>query len=244
MADLKKTAASLKAGATNTRNTKSTRIWFMILLLAIIVLLFLLGIIKKGFAIGLAILILAAIGIETFNYDLDLGKLWETGDIQASRVQHTKEGLKIMGSCVKPVGNDANELDCNNFSSQAEAQAKYDQCADDIASYNDGVDVQKVKSLDLYGLDGNKNGIVCESLSGTPTIVEDVTLETEATGGTVEPTTTPPVKTTTSRTRTPAKTDSKSSPPVYSPTPVLNSDKPFPITEATVRTNPKVLPAQ
>ena len=91
MADLKKAAANLKAGATNARNTKSTRIWFMVLLLAIIVLLFLFGIIKKGFAIGLAILILAAIGIETFNYDLDLGKLWETGDIQASRVQHTKE---------------------------------------------------------------------------------------------------------------------------------------------------------
>jgi hypothetical protein len=87
-----------------------------------------------------------------------------------------------MGSCVKPVGNDANELDCNNFSSQAEAQAKYDQCADDIASYNDGVDAKKIKSLDLYGLDGNNNGIVCESLSGTPTIKEVAPAETEASG--------------------------------------------------------------
>jgi hypothetical protein len=243
MPDLKKAAENLKAGANNARNTKSTRIWFMVLLLAIIVLLFLLGIIKKGFAIGLAILILAAIGIETFNYDLDLGKLWETGDIQASRVQHTKEGIKIMGSCVKPVGNDANELDCNNFSSQAEAQAKYDQCADEIASYNDGVDAKKIKSLDLYGLDGNNNGIVCESLSGTPRVIEE-TPETEASGSTVEPATIPPPKTTTSRGRTPAKTETKPSPPVYSPTPVLNSDKPFPITEATIRTNPKVLPAQ
>ena len=59
MADLKKAAESLKAGATNARNTKSTRLWFMILLLAIILLLFVTGVIKKGFAIGLAILNLA-----------------------------------------------------------------------------------------------------------------------------------------------------------------------------------------
>jgi hypothetical protein len=35
-------------------------------------------VIKKGFALGIGIIILAAIGIETLNYDLDLGKLWET----------------------------------------------------------------------------------------------------------------------------------------------------------------------
>ena len=33
-----------------------------------------------------------------------------------------------------------------------------------ITSYNKGVDSNKVKSLDIYGLDGNKNGIVCEAL--------------------------------------------------------------------------------
>ena len=42
MADFKKAAENLKAGVNNARNTKSTRIWFMVLLLAIIVLLFLL----------------------------------------------------------------------------------------------------------------------------------------------------------------------------------------------------------
>lgn len=245
MADFKKAAENLKSGAENTRNTKSTRIWFMVLLLAIILLLYITGVIKKWFAIGLGIIILAAIGIETFNYDLDLGKLWETGDIQASRVQHTKDGLKIMGSCVKPVGNDTNELDCNNFSSQAEAQSKYDQCANEIASYNDGVDANKVKSLDIYGLDRDKDGIVCESLSGSPihaTKVEPVM--TDESGSTVPPVTPEPQKPTTSRSSTSTKSQAKTSTPVYSPTPVLNSTKPFPISTATVRTNPKVLPAQ
>lgn len=103
MADLKQTAANLAAGAEKARNTKSTRIWFMVLLIAVIILLYMMGIIKKGFAIGLGIILLAAIGIETFNYDLDLGKLWETGNIQESRVSHTKDGLKLMGSCALPV---------------------------------------------------------------------------------------------------------------------------------------------
>lgn len=167
MPDFKQAAQNLKAGAENARNTKSTRIWFMVLLLAVIILLYVLGIIKKWFAIGLGILILAAIGIETFNYDLDLGKLWETGDIQASRVSHTKDGLKLMGICALPAKGGDNDLDCKNFSTQAEAQAKYDECANEIASYNNGVDANKVKSLDIYGLDRDKDGIVCEALHGS-----------------------------------------------------------------------------
>jgi hypothetical protein len=102
MPDLKKMASDLATGAETARNTKSTRIWFMVLLLAVIFLLYVTGVIKKGFAIGLGIVLLAAIGIETFNYDLDLGKLWETGNIQESRVTHTKDGLKLMGSCAIP----------------------------------------------------------------------------------------------------------------------------------------------
>jgi hypothetical protein len=107
--------------------------------------------------------LLAAFGIETFNYDLDLGQLWKTGNIQESRVTHTKDGLKLMGSCALP-SSGAGDLNCANFATQAEAQAKYDQCATEIASYNQGVDAAKVKSLDIYGLDGNKNGVVCEAL--------------------------------------------------------------------------------
>lgn len=75
----------------------------MVALAVVLFVLWWLNIIKTGFAIGLGIVILAAIGIETFDYDLDLGKLWETGSIQESRVTHTKDGLKLMGSCVIPV---------------------------------------------------------------------------------------------------------------------------------------------
>jgi hypothetical protein len=163
MADLKQTAANLKAGAEKARNTKSTRIWFMVGLGVVLFVIWWFNIIKTSFAIGLGIIILAAIGIETMNYDLDLGALWSGKSIQESRVTHTKDGLKLMGSCALPTKGEG-DLNCNNFKTQGEAQAKYDQCANEIASYNQGTDASKVKWLDIYGLDKNKNGIVCEAL--------------------------------------------------------------------------------
>jgi hypothetical protein len=147
------------------RNTKSTRIWFLVLLVVIVIALYMFGIIKKGFAIGLGVLLLAAIGIQTMDYDLDLGTLWKTGSVKESRVQHTKDGVVLMGDCVKPAGkSESYDLNCSNFSTQAEAQAKYDYCAEQIAENNKGLDRAKIMSLDVYGLDGNKNGIVCEAL--------------------------------------------------------------------------------
>lgn len=147
------------------RNTKSTRLWFLVLLVVVVIALYMMGIIKKGFAIGIGVLLLAAIGIQTFDYDLDLATLWETGSIAESRVQHTKDGVVLMGDCVKPAGKaEKYDLDCKNFATQPEAQAKYDSCAAQIAKNNKGLDRDKIMSLDVYGLDGNKNGIVCEAL--------------------------------------------------------------------------------
>ena len=147
------------------RNTKSTRLWFLVLLVVVVVALYMLGIIKKGFAIGLGILLLAAIGIQTFDYDLDLGTLWKTGSIKESRVQHTQDGVVLKGDCVKPAGkSEGFDLNCSNFKTQAEAQQKYDYCAAQIAENNSNLDKAKIMSLDVYGLDGNKNGVVCEAL--------------------------------------------------------------------------------
>ena len=149
------------------RNTKSTRIWFLALLAAVLFVLWWFKIIKTGFAVGLGIIVLAAIGIETFDYDLDLGTLWRTWNIAESRVSHTKDGITLMGSCALPKKWGEWDLDCKNFKTQEEAQAKYDKCATEIASYNQWVDAAKIRSLDIYRLDGNKNGIVCEALPKT-----------------------------------------------------------------------------
>ena len=161
-AETKATAKAVGAEAQKARNTKSTRLWFIGLIAAILALLWYLKIIKTGFAVGVGILLLAAFGIEAIDYDLDLATLWQTGNVQESRVQHTKDGIILKGSCIN--SKKENDLNCDNFQTQSEAQAKYDMCADQIASYNQGTDAAKIKSLDIYGLDGNKNGIVCEAL--------------------------------------------------------------------------------
>jgi hypothetical protein len=54
------------------------------------------------------------------------------------------------------------DVNCDNFKTQTEAQNVYDTCADEIAQNNSNIG--DVKSLDIYGLDRDKDGIVCESL--------------------------------------------------------------------------------
>lgn len=150
------------------RNTKSTRLWFIVLLIVIVAVLYFLGVIKKGFAIGLGIILLLALGIQIFDYDLDLGTLWRTGDINQSRVQYTEDGIMLIGSCVKPKGSTTDyDLNCANFETQGKAQAKYDACAAEIASNNAGKSEDEIRNLDIYGLDGDKDGIVCEALPQT-----------------------------------------------------------------------------
>ena len=158
------TLESANAAYQKARNTKSTRLWFLVLLAVIVFVLRWFKIIKTGFAIWLGIIVLAAFGIETFNYDLDLATLWKTGSIQESRVSHTKDGIILMGDCALSSKGKTDDLNCDNFQTQTEAQAMYDKCVEEIASYNQWKDVAQIKNLDIYGLDGNKNGIVCEAL--------------------------------------------------------------------------------
>lgn len=151
-------------GGTPARTSKVTRLWILAIMSISVFLLWFFWVIKTGFAIGIGIILLAAIGIQTFDYDLDLETLWRTGNIQESRVQQTQDGIKLMGLCVRSQWSTKTDLNCDNFKTQEEAQLKYETCANQIAWYNKGVDSNKVKSLDIYGLDGNKNGIVCEAL--------------------------------------------------------------------------------
>lgn len=147
---------SLKKTLSDARQRKNTRILFMVLLAVVLVVLYLAGIIKKGFLIGLGIVLLAAIGIETFDYDLDLATLRETGSIEESRVQHTNQGITLYGGCV------TDDLNCSDFLTQEDVQAKYQQCMDQVLEKNP--DITDPNELDIYGLDGDKDGVVCEAL--------------------------------------------------------------------------------
>ncbi len=219
------------------RQTKSTHFWIIFSIAIVLIILWWTKIIKTGFAIGLGILLLAAVGIETLNYDLDLGKLWETGSITSSRVSHTKEGIKLLGECALPKNQkDTSDLDCKNFTTQAEAQTKYNQCATEIASYNTGIDTKKLVSLDIYRLDGDKDGIVCESLPWIPK--EEIKNETVTQKA-------PPPKKKSSPSQAPAKTQpTTKTTGTFQTTPVLRTSNAYEMTEASNRSTPKALPAQ
>lgn len=57
----------------------------------------------------------------------------------------------------------SNNLNCSDFKSQKDAQEKYDFCADKIARDNHSTK-EKVRSIDVYGLDHDKDTKVCEAL--------------------------------------------------------------------------------
>ncbi len=139
------------------RRSKNARLIIMVILFAILAVMYFMFEKFRIFIIGLMIVILGAIGVEMFNYDIDLGKLWDTGSIKESRVQ-TKNGVKLIGECI------TDDLNCSNFKTQPEAQALYDKCAEEIKTYNADLQGKDVKSLDVYGLDRDKDGIVCEAL--------------------------------------------------------------------------------
>lgn len=144
------------------RNSKKHRIGTIIILIIILAIIAFIFEKVRWLMIGFIILMLGALGMEVYDYDLDLGKLWETGSISESRVETVKDSD---GNSVRLITGNCNraefDLNCNDFSTQGEAQAKYNACADEIASNNPGIDVKK---LDIYGLDGDNDGIVCEAL--------------------------------------------------------------------------------
>jgi hypothetical protein len=141
------------------RASKNARMIFLGVLLLILVVLYFTWGKAKGILIGLMILVAIAMGVEATNYDIDLGKLFETGNVQESRVQNLKgkdgSTARVFGTCIKQ------DINCDAFKTQGEAQAKYDSCAAIIKK--DNPNIKDLNALDIYGLDGNNNGIVCEN---------------------------------------------------------------------------------
>ena len=147
----------------NCRNSKKCRMWVIWSLMVIVILLLIFW--KKGTVALTVILVLLAIAmwVEGFDYDADLGKLWETWSYAESRVETIKDSdwnsLRIVTwNC----NTKEFDLNCSDFATQKDAQDKYDECAYDIKQSNP--EIRDINKLDIYGLDGNNNGIVCEAL--------------------------------------------------------------------------------
>ncbi|PID87640.1 hypothetical protein CSB07_00460 [Candidatus Gracilibacteria bacterium] len=145
------------------RNSKKCRMGFIALLMSIVILLLLFWGKAKTMLFVILVLLAIAIGLEGFDYDADLKKLWETGNYNESRVETIKDSD---GNTIKLITGNCNskefDLNCKDFATQGEAQDKYDECAYKIKQSNP--EIKDLNKLDIYGLDGNNNGIVCEFL--------------------------------------------------------------------------------
>jgi len=131
-----------------TRRSKKVRITVIIILLIIAGAIFFLWEKARIGAIIAIIALLAALGLEVSNNDWDLGKAIQTGSMSEAKIQRDDSGNLIMGAMCNPDENF--DYNCDDFSTQEEAQAVYEKCSKN--------------GLDIHGLDGDGNGVACQSL--------------------------------------------------------------------------------
>jgi hypothetical protein len=104
---------------------------------------------EKKILIGAGAILGGALGMEATNNDYDVKKLIETkGDFKASRVLRDKSGNVVAEGTKDAKYTD--EYNCDDFTTQPEAQKFFDNAG--------GV------SNDTNRLDGNKDGVACQSL--------------------------------------------------------------------------------
>lgn len=99
----------------------------------------------KPILIIILAILAAAFGLEATNNDWDIGKLLGGSSPAEARVMRDKEG-----NVVESGGKYTDEYNCDDFQTQPEAQKFYDKAG--------GV------TKDTNRLDGNKDGVPCESL--------------------------------------------------------------------------------
>jgi hypothetical protein len=145
------------------RYNKKFRLGVIIFLLIIIALLFYFWE-KARIVLAIAfVTLLAALGLEATNNDWDLNKLWETKSFEQSKVTRDERGNIVLDESGniyfdkagnktndKSRGKKSNDYNCSDFASQTQAQAFFEKVGG--------------RGNDVNRLDGDKDGIACESL--------------------------------------------------------------------------------
>lgn len=96
--------------------------------------------------LGVGVVLLAALGLEMANTDVDLGKLLDTGSVSESVIQRDSEGNALYGALCEE-----NVYNCSDFKTQGEAQEVYETC-------------RTSEKPDRHGLDRDGDGLACQSL--------------------------------------------------------------------------------
>ena len=96
--------------------------------------------------LGIGIVLLAALGMEVANTDVDLGKMMETGSLSESMIKRDESGNPLFGATCEE-----NVYNCGDFKTQGEAQEVYDTCS-------------TADNRDRHALDRDGDGTACQSL--------------------------------------------------------------------------------
>jgi hypothetical protein len=134
------------------RSSKKARLWIIGILIALAVAaLFFVKATWAKVAVGAVIaVLLLAFGMEATNHDYDVQKLVETKSFAASKIERDEKGnLTNVDAFCNAKESDYN---CTDFKTQAEAMTVYNRCK------------TLGKNMDVYGLDRDHDGKVCESL--------------------------------------------------------------------------------
>lgn len=139
----------------NPMNSHKGRLWIIGILIAVAVAAFFF--VKSTAAkvvLGVVIAILAgAFGMEMKQTDYDLGKAIQTGSLSAAKIERDPTTGNLLPASVDAFCNaQQKDYNCADFKNQPEAQSVYDRCKT-LGS-----------NMDVYGLDGDKDGKVCEAL--------------------------------------------------------------------------------
>ncbi|MAQ77396.1 hypothetical protein CL684_02630 [Candidatus Campbellbacteria bacterium] len=87
-------------------------------------------------------------GLEVADKDFDLQRLWETGSLKKSLLERDAEGNLInLEQICDAQDQGFYDYNCDDFTSQEEAQRVYEKC-----------------DTDVNRLDGDNDGMVCEHL--------------------------------------------------------------------------------
>ena len=128
------------------RQSKKARLIIIIGLLIVVGLLALFVEKLRLWMFGIAIVLLAALGLEVSNTDLNLGTLFETGSVEDSMIKRDPAGNPIFGATCEE-----NVYNCKDFKTQPQAQEVYDTC-------------HTSDNPDRHGLDKDGNGEACQDL--------------------------------------------------------------------------------
>ena len=138
------------------RSSKKVRLWVIGGLIAVAaIMLFFVKSTWAKIVLGSAIALLAvAFGLEVKNTDYDVAKLAKTRSFAASKIERdpaTGNLINVDGFC----NAQESDYNCTDFKNQPEAMSVYNRCK------------ELGKNMDIYGLDGDKDGQVCEALPKT-----------------------------------------------------------------------------